>query len=277
MKQIKKTYIPRISYKGKILLFFFLVVLTLTSCNAQVSTTTKNEITKQIAVDSVAYEIVEDSLSCIRPYRFHYVKTKYPDSIIQNKLNSNLLTVYWEEVSSLNKSYNQTLQNLKDYLDSMYCEGHLTLNDLFVVYNNNGYLTIEYQEDYKYINLYNFNLNTGELLQDNDVFSDTDAIIKLLELKVKEDLAYWIGIEKKEDTKNLLQETYNGYKYEKGKNYWGLGIKNDGIPSSNNGIYFLVYVESYGNHMRGTKAFFLTFDELKPYLTNQFKKQIGIN
>ena len=160
-EQKTKTYIPRISYKGKILLLFFIIVLTLTSCNAQKSTTTKPKAVINIAVDSIAYDIIEDSTLCVSYDKKNSWYVTYKVPFFKVKADIQKIKAYsFFNKDKLKKELRASIESIKKDCD-IFCNQKNIVSMTIMHEDSNARNYPLYYFNYA-VNNKSLNINTGD-------------------------------------------------------------------------------------------------------------------
>ena len=289
MQQTKKTYIPSITYNYRVLL---IIVLALTSCNAQKNTTTKTEAAKQIAVDSVAYEIIKDSVYCEYRNFYHHLNILeiiHPDRKINNKLNLRILgytpsdSVFFEDkIKEIKDTLKFNCSNSYDIYGNVY-EVKFNQKGIFsVLKTHTAYMSIV--DQYNYINI---DINSAKEIEIEDIFSsNTPKLIK----KINDKIMFSIN-----EQEQLIEEDYTGDDKESFLSELNTFLEEDEdeyifekLPDNfiitkkglEYGIEFKAEITIFSFAARALNPYpqlFFTFEELEPYLTNMFKERMEIS
>lgn len=216
----------------------------------------------------------------------NYLKIKYPDKIIQDKINLKLLNILFPE-NSENKLQKQFLKNLKDSITNLseadlYGLEHLSsVESVFfegkILSFNLG--KIHYLTPYFFTEPVNFNLETGELIFSKTIFKPEklNDLVNLCNSRVQETIDETIQ-EAKTDT---LDKEYNEtileiFAENHGYGFTKYDLEKFQIKEENNqkGILF-VFNLHFPQVIRALEPdfnLFFTFQELKPFLSETFLK-----
>ena len=161
------------TYKYILLITFFVAFISCKSQSGRVNF--RNESTNQTVVDSVAYEIIKDSIYCKLindKYEFESLKIKHVNKSVEERINVAILS--GNSISD-NYSYKDLYAKYKDSL-SLSCKEINTnyLNEFGgyyeITYNENTLLSILCEKEYyldptSKLYYFNFNTKTGSILK----------------------------------------------------------------------------------------------------------------
>ncbi len=254
------------------------------------------QIHTTIGNDSVSYEIVKESISCKvrlnKKYEFEVLKVSHPNKAVQDSINHFFFRLQYESIAGISdsqvdyemfeKALWQLCNDVEDenenywvYIDTGEFDVVLNSRNIFTVgfrnYDVNGRGTMM---------LYSFNLNTGAILESSYIFNDKlNSLLNDLKQRTYEIL--------KIEYKDLVTES-DGNDYdaievkeiieaiEHGKSFNNLmGYQ---LIIGEKGIEFEIHVGEYATnsyfHRNNPYSYYFSFMELKPYLTEEFKKLI---
>lgn len=265
---------------NKLVVFLILIFSALNSCKSQ------NIINSK---ENVGITKNSDTISCpfVNNYYFNYIKVSSRINRVENKVNSFLLTN--GEVLSDKNNFDFLLKKAKDSIKKI-CEKEEQI-ELFehyyeINYNNNFLLSLTHNWlAYGYvvsnIDYYNFNLENGDLINIDDIISLDRK--KTLFNKVQNKVKYSLKNELEDYQKNESKEFYNNFK----ENI--ISYKIEYKIEDLNSFIFVINEKEKGiefkfsyEYPQAIRAFepvfqlFFSFEELKPFLKEDFKKQIGI-
>ncbi|GLU45559.1 hypothetical protein Musp01_31830 [Muricauda sp. NBRC 101325] len=266
------------------------------SCNAQQVNTGKDKL-EPIAVDSVAYEIVKDSIYCKLMNggvdKLYFFKVKHPNSMVEGKINRFFVELDCDNyvvgkdiVFDPKWSYNEGIEKNKDSLrkrcttsDEYPWYGGIL--DYSVKVNERNMLSVVARwqfyrspksDDVKY----NFDLRSGNHIKINEIFKDEEEFLKFLDQYTIKKIQRFL--------KELEKENFAGSGIENAEEVWNEYREAAYIPTwyfhkmdGKFGIYFdgFYYQGDLASEIAANN-FFISFEELKPYLTEAFKNLIGL-
>ncbi|WP_064968182.1 hypothetical protein [Tenacibaculum ovolyticum] len=256
-------------------ILFFLSFLTISSCKSQTVVKLQNE-----GKDSVSYEIITDSVYCARYennkgyLKFELLKVAHHNKSVQDSLNIFFLL---KQKESFEMSSNIKVVDFKSFKEGVLrsCGNEVETPSLAwfdIVFNDRNVFTvgvINYDWNGKGHRVsYNFSLKTGKVLQLSDVFNA--QLVRLLD-DLKQRMLKDLEIDYKISIKKIEKDKYRAKELKK--------VIEEGFNSfyefiiNEKGIELFI---SFGKYASERRSFNLSFEELKPYLTKDFKEQIDI-
>lgn len=266
------------------------------SCNAQQMNTVEGKF-KPIEVDSVAYEIVKDSIYCKLINggvdKLYFFKVKHPNSIVEGKINRFFVELDCDnyedrkdKVFDPKWSYDEGIEKNKDSLrkrctstDKYPSYGGI-LEYSVTVNERNLLCVVARWQFYRYPKSnyigYNFDLRSGNHIKNSEVIKDEEEFLKFLDQYTIKTIQRFL--------KELEKENFAGSGIENAQEVWNEYREATYIPTwyfykmdGKLGIYFdgFYYQGDLASEIAANN-FFISFEELKPYLTEDFKNLIGL-
>ena len=249
--------------KINLILGIILVLLT-TSCKSQVNSTKTSHIVSSI----------QDSIVCnkkvISKYKlpFFSFESKKSTAILNNIIKKEVEEFVFtdREVIIDSTSLKKTITNFTNYINAKCCINkcysfigsnysiHFINEHIISIQLNIETLTA-YPTEYSYV--YNFDIDNSKLLTVEDLFINTNN--KLID----------------QINKRVNNKFPDELKINEIPDLWFITKNQEGILGINFANGLVENLRAFGNEFNLYEVFF-TFTELKPYLTEEFKEQLGL-
>lgn len=255
------------------------------SCKGQKKTSTNIQ---QKEIDSVSYEIVEDSVYYPlfqNDYMINHLKINHPDKIVESKLNNSLLNYELElicgedldEFSRL-ENYDEKRLKLKEIIALNMNSAEAAWCACKLIMSEKNILAVEYKRTvYGYPRAYyshlNLDLETGNILKISDLTNDKTEFVAFLNEQRKSLFKEVLNEQISDCERECITEALANYEYI------------DYIPD----WYFLKRNEEFGIYFNGcsyarnlcdevnTLNLYISLEEILPYCSKAFRNKITTN
>jgi len=267
-----------------------LLLLIASSCKGQTKTiSTPTKVVKNV---EIIIEHFNDTIKCnklrSKNYYYKYTIIKHSNKKIENRINNYLLTG-----RTNSQNYKSILSKIKDSIVGTCLKNIDAPNETIdfldhnniVNYKKNNTLSVTHcWTMYNFVTEscenYNIDLLTGDIINIDSIVnkSEKEALLRIVkdkvELSLKEELLDYKEnmSDEFEDFKDIIETYGRAFQTEDLDNF---------IIRTNNSKEGVEFMFAYGfpQVVRATEPtfeLFFTFDQLKPYLTEDFKKRVSL-